>query len=301
MKILLTGATGFVGNALGRRLIREGHELVILSRDPLVAKEKLPYPAQILPWSNLNAQLMTSVGAVIHLAGESIAGSRWNERFKAKVLNSRVKTTRALVDALNDTKENSPHTFICASAVGFYGDRGDEMLLETSPDGSGFLAEVCRSWEAEASRAHGQRTVILRLGVVLGAQGGMLQKLIPIFRNRLGGTVGSGKQWMSWVHIDDLVELIVHCLKSSTTLQGPVNVASPNPVTNAEMTRTLGDLLGVNPFFKVPAFALKFVLGEMSSMVLNSQRISAQKAISSGFEPKYITFRQALEQILTES
>jgi uncharacterized protein (TIGR01777 family) len=236
--------------------------------------------------------------AVVHLAGESVVG-RWTAEKKKAIRDSRVLGTRHLVAALAQA-EVKPRVLVCASAVGFYGDRGDELLREESPSGQGFLPEVCREWE-DASRIAGDagiRTVNIRIGLVLSAKGGALAKLLTPFKLGLGGRIGSGQQWWSWIHVDDIVGGIHHAMRSES-LAGAVNLVAPNPVRNAEFTRVLASVLGRPAFFPVPEFALRMAFGKMAAgeLLLSSQRTEPGKLLAEGYEFRFRELRGALANL----
>jgi uncharacterized protein (TIGR01777 family) len=235
---------------------------------------------------------------VIHLAGESIVG-RWTPAKKAKIRDSRIAGTQNLAQALAQTKDK-PEVFICSSAIGYYGSRGDEVLKEESSSGTGFLPEVCREWEAatHAAAAAGIRTVQMRTGVVLSSKGGALPKMLLPFKLGLGGKVGDGRQWMSWIDVQDMVGAIHHILKNDL-LHGPVNMVAPKPVTNAEFTDTLAGVLSRPAVFPLPAFAVKLAFGEMGeTILLGSQRVEPTKLIMSGYPFRFRELRNSLEEIL---
>lgn len=289
MKIALTGATGFIGRHLLQKLSAEGHEVRTLGRRPV---EKLPF----FEWDSSREparEAFDGCGAVIHLAGENVA-QRWTPAAKKRLRESRVDGTRHIVAALSKAA-NKPTVLLNASAVGFYGSRGDELLTESSPRGSGFLADLTVEWEnvTGTGAPPGTRVVNLRFGVVLGADGGALPKMLTPFRLGVGGTLGSGKQWIPWIHIEDAIDLIVFSLHTGA-IQGPLNVVSPNPVTNAEFSKTLGHAIHRPSIMPVPAFALKLALGEMSDAVLGSTRAIPAAAQSAGFQFKYPDLTSAL-------
>jgi uncharacterized protein (TIGR01777 family) len=298
MKILVTGATGFIGRQALLHLRDQGHEIVVLTRDSATAPVRLPIACPVFSWPDTSqpppAEAFASVDAVVHLAGENIV-SRWTPSRKKKIIQSRIESTRQLVSFMQ--KLNSrPKVFVCASAIGFYGDRRDESLDESAEPGEGFLPDLCRQWEEAARQADecGIRVVSLRIGVVLGHDGGALQPMLPPFRMGLGGKVGSGKQWMSWVHVRDLAGLILHAIETNS-VQGPVNAVSPHPATNVVFTQTLAMVLNRPHMFAVPGFVLKILLGETSQVVLTSQRVVARKA--AGYEFVFPELQAALEDI----
>jgi len=296
MNVTLTGATGFVGSHLVAKLLAGGHQVHVLGRR---RSPKLPASVSFSEWNAASEPPPDSVAgadAVIHLAGEPVA-QRWTSQAKARIRDSRVEGTRLLVNALSG-QPRRPAVFVCASAIGIYGSRGDEALTETSAPGQGFLAQVVTDWEsvAQAAEPLSIRVVSVRFGIVLG-QGGALAKMLPAFRLGIGGRIGSGRQWMSWIHIADAVDLILLAL-SNSTLKGPVNTTSPQPVTNLEFTRVLAAALHRPAIFPVPEAALKLLFGEMASMLLGSQRVLPKAAEAAGFRFRYAELRPALEEIL---
>jgi uncharacterized protein (TIGR01777 family) len=297
MKIALTGATGFLGSRLTRKLLEDGHAVraLVRRRDDRVAAG-----VQIFEWSSTQGEpppeSLEDIDAVIHLAGEPVA-RRWTPELKRLIRASRVDGTRHLVNALS-TQVRRPRVLICASAVGIYGSRGDEILTEASAPSDDFLACVVVDWEksAELAEALGIRVVRLRLGVVLG-QGGALAKMLPPFRFGVGGRIGSGRQWMSWIHIEDVIRLIQFALENGT-VGGPVNATAPNPVTNAQFTRELAGALHRPALFPVPKFALKIMFGEMAQVIIASQRALPAAALKAGFRFHFTELKPALDQIL---
>jgi len=292
MNIALTGATGFIGRHLIPKLRDEGHQLRTLGRRPVDALPFFVWDASAEP----PRQAIEECGAVIHLAGETVA-QRWNPEAKHRMRQSRVDGARHLVSAMSKVSAKTA-VLLSASAVGIYGSRGDETLTETSSRGSGFLADLVEEWESatRAAEAFGVRVVNLRFGLVLGRDGGAFPKMAMPFRFGAGGQLGSGEAWMPWVHVEDVANLIVFALNHDL-LRGPVNVTSPNPVTNAEFTGTLAGVLHRPAFFTVPAFALKLVLGEMSEAVLASTRAIPAAAQATGFKFTYPELRPALANL----
>jgi uncharacterized protein (TIGR01777 family) len=293
-RILVSGASGPIGAALLPSLQARGCAVSRLVRGAATSADQIVWnPA--LP---LSADSVSGFDAVIHLAGESIVG-RWTEAKKRRILDSRSLGTGHLSEAVAKAGR-SPQVFISASAVGYYGNRGDEILREDSPSGEGFAAAICRQWEAatQTSTAAGIRTVQMRLGVVMSANGGALQKMLLPFRLGLGGCLGSGRQWWSWVSVDDVVGAIHHVLNNDS-LEGPVNTVAPVPVTNAEFTRALAGVLKRPAFVPMPAFAVRLVFGEMGEeLFLASERVEPAKLSASGYRFKHPELRGALEQIL---
>jgi uncharacterized protein len=297
MTIAITGASGFIGRRLMKALTSGNHTVRVLSRH---AGTNLPPGVQLYVWDALKGQppeeSLEGADAVVHLAGEPIA-QRWNDEVKQKIRESRATGTRNLVQALSTLRQR-PAVLVCGSAIGYYGSRGEEVLTESSAPGSGFMAEVCVAWEKEADLAEslGIRVVKVRTGVVLGANGGALAKMLPPFKAGIGGKMGHGDQWMSWIHLDDLVGLIQHAI--SGPVRGPVNGTAPNPVTNADFTKALGHGLGRPAIVPMPAFTLKLLFGEMSEVMLASQRVLPKAAEAASYTFRYPTLEPALENIL---
>ena len=293
-KVLVSGASGLIGSALLPALQSSGYEVTRLVRGAASGKSDIAWD----PSRPLAPESVSSFDAVVHLAGDSIVG-RWTDAKKQRVRESRVQGTRNLAEALAAAQQR-PQVFISASAIGYYGDRGEETLREESSSGRGFLPEVCREWEsaAEPATKAGIRTVQMRFGVVLSSSGGALQKMLPPFRMGVGGNIGSGRQWMSWVDIDDVIGAIQHALKTDT-LRGPVNVVGPNPVRNAEFTKTLASVLSRPAIFPMPAFAARLVFGQMADeLLLASQRIEPAKLLSTRYVFRNPELRSALDNIL---
>jgi hypothetical protein len=282
MKIAVTGGTGFIGTPLCRLLLQQGHEVAVATRRP---HEAPPAPGvRLVGWDGPAwRQTIGEAGAVVNLAGEPIAGRRWSPRQKARIRESRVGTTRAIVDAIAASPRR-PAVLVSGSAVGYYGARGDERLSEQDAGGTGFLADACREWEAEARRAEalGVRVVRVRTGIVLGPGGGALAKMVPPFRAYVGGPLGSGRQWMSWVHRDDVIGLIAWAL-ASPHVQGAVNATAPEPVTMRDFCATLGQALQRPSWAPVPGPVLRLVLGEMAGMLLTGQRVVPAAAQRAGY------------------
>jgi len=280
MKILMSGASGLVGSALVPALAADGHEVLRLVRRPAAA-------AGEVCWSpdegEIDRGALAGTEAAVHLAGEPIAG-RWTARKKERILKSRTASTRFLAETLA-ALEPPPRVWVTASAIGYYGDRGDEVLAEDAAPGTGFLPDVCVRWEqaAEAARARGVRHVPLRIGMVLSAGGGALARMLPPFRLGLGGPVGSGRQWVSWIAIDDLVGAVRHVL-GDEEISGPVNAVAPEPVTMAELARTLGRALRRPAVLPLPAFAVRLLFGEMGdALLLASARVEPRRLAASGY------------------
>jgi uncharacterized protein len=292
-KILVSGVSGPIGAALLPSLNAQGYKVARLVRGASGEDRILWNPAQ-----PLDPRSVSGFDAVIHLAGETVVG-RWTESKKAAIRDSRVLGTRNLAEGLAQAPER-PRVLISASAVGYYGDRGDEVLREESPAGRGFLSEVCRAWEAAAEPAarSGIRTAQIRVGMVLSPDGGALPRMVPPFRLGLGGKIGNGRQWMSWVHVQDIVGAIPHILKTDS-LQGPINMVSPNPVTNGEFTKTLAAVLSRPAIFPMPAFAARLAFGQMAEeLLLASQRVEPAKLLASGYTFQHPELTLALQEIL---
>ncbi len=296
MRALITGATGFVG----RRLMAQIAEPVVLSRDPQQARGKLDR-ATLHYWDPLSAappaDAFAGVDVVFHLAGEPVGEGRWSAAKKQRIRDSRVIGTRNLVKGMQALDER-PRVLVAASAIGYYGSRGDEVLDESSPPASDFLAEVCREWEAEARAAEqlGVRVVSTRFGIVLG-EGGALAKMLLPFKLGLGGRLGSGRQWMSWIHIDDVVGILLAAAESDQ-YRGPVNAVSPDPVTNREFTRVLAGVLHRPALFPVPALALRMAVGGFSEVLLGSQRVLPKVAQRAGYDFRYPSLADALRAVV---
>lgn len=299
MRILVTGATGFVGRAAVTHLIGRGATVVALSREPDRARRLVPSLSEVFPWSmgeGVPPEALSGVQGVVHLAGESVAG-RWTKAKMDAIHTTRSLGTRELVEAMS-RMVSKPRVFVCASAVGYYGDRSDDVLTEESEPGDDFLARVCRDWEAEAVAAEelGIRTVRLRTGIVLGPAGGALKTLLLPACLGLGGPLGSGRQWWSWIHIDDLVHLVAHALH--TDVSGALNATAPQPVRQREFARTLGRMLKRPAFLPAPALALKALLGGFSIELLGSKRVLPTRTRASGFEFQFPNLKDALTDLL---
>jgi uncharacterized protein len=298
MRIALTGASGFIGQRLIQRLTAQGCRLHVLGRSRPSAA---PAGIEFSPWEaeadEVPDEALRRTDAIVHLAGEPVA-QRWNSEIKDRIRNSRILGTRSLVQALAKHAD-PPHTFISASAIGYYGDRGSETLTEQSGPGTGFLSDICGEWEREALAAggFGLRVVLLRIGIVLGKEGGALKQMLPPFRLGVGGPIASGKQWMSWIHADDLVSAIVFSLMESKVF-GPVNATAPNPVQNAEFAKALGEALHRPAVLPTPAFVLRMMLGEAAAVVLASQRVMPVVLQDAGFSWAHPEIREALASVV---
>ena len=300
MNITITGASGFIGNKLVEELFQAGHSIHALGRKRSPA---LPPAVRFSEWRSTESEppseALAAADAIVYLAGESVA-QRWTPEVKQRIRSSRVDGTRNLVNAIAK-QSHRPQVFVCASAIGYYGSRGDELLTETSGPGADFLAEVVVGWEQAARQAEtlGIRVVPLRFGVVLGKDGGALAKMLAPFRFGVGGRLASGQQWMSWIHVDDVIGLIRFSLDHSAVRE-PMNATSPQPVTNAEFTRELAAVLHRPAIFPVPEFALNLLFGEMAEVILGSQRVLPKAAQSAGFQFQYPELRPALVRLLSK-
>ncbi len=297
MKILISGSTGLVGAALTPFLTAGGHQVTRLTRSEPAAGETA------IRWDPMGGALdvdkLEGFDAVVHLAGENIAAGRWNEERKQRIRDSRVKGTRLLAESLARLKTR-PKVLVCASAIGYYGERGDQIVNEDSAAGSGFLPEVCREWEAacEPARQAGIRVVNLRIGVVLSRHGGALAKMLTPFKLGVGGRVGGGRQYFSWIALDDLVGVIHHVLVNEG-LRGPVNAVAPRPVTNRELTKTLGRVLWRPTLLPMPAFAVRLLFGEMGNdLLLGSTRVEPARLLASGYAFRFGELEAALRHVL---
>ncbi|MBI4891069.1 MAG: TIGR01777 family protein [Acidobacteria bacterium] len=294
MRLVLTGATGFLGRRLAGELAQGGHETHLLSRNPRGQAGSSRWDPMAGP---PDPALFADCGAVVHLAGEPVA-QRWTSAAKERILASRVRGTLNLVEGLRRC-ETRPEVLVCASAVGYFGSRGDEVLTERSEPGTGFLAEVCRQWEAAADTALelGIRVVKVRFGVVLGGEGGALAKMLPAFRLGLGGPLADGRQWMSWIHAADAARLLVWSAEERSA-RGAVNAVSPHPIQNKDFTLALGRVLRRPAVIPMPGFALGLLFGEMSEVLTGSQRVLPEAAASGGFQFRHVEVEEALRALL---
>lgn len=301
MKLILTGGTGFIGGALRESLVQKGHEVVILTRQS--SKENQPtLRARYRYWNPPEAGAWESelegVEGVLNLAGEPIVGKRWTSEQKQKLLESRVGTTQAVVRAIQNAKRK-PFFLLNASAVGYYGPRGDETLNEEAAHGDDFLAHLCKAWEAHALRAQdfGVRVTLIRIGIVLEKGGGALGKMLTPFKLGLGGPLGTGRQGMSWIHREDLIGLI-HFLLEKKNARGVFNATAPNPVTMKEFSETLARALHRPAIFPVPEFVLRILLGESADVLLAGQKVLPKRALELGYAFRYPRLEEAFKAIL---
>ncbi len=297
MNVLISGSSGTIGSALHAYLKNQGHDTARLIRTPPSPNSNDVY------WNAdeqaIDCEKLEGFDAVIHLAGRNIAASRWTDKAKREIRDSRVHGTKLLSESLT-ALNYPPRVLLSASATGYYGDRGDERLTESSSQGTGFLAEVAKDWEeaTSAARDKGIRTINLRLGVVLDPKGGALQKMLLPFRLGLGGILGNGHQYWSWITTDDVLGIISYCMEAEN-LEGPVNCVSPEPVTNCEFTKTLADVLSRPAFLPAPAFALRLAMGEMAdALLLSSTRVYPERLVEGGYRFQYPELEDALRHVL---
>ncbi|MEH2078404.1 MAG: TIGR01777 family oxidoreductase [Nostoc sp.] len=305
MKVAITGATGFVGSLLVQRLHGKGHQIVVLTRNTAFAQKVFPSEAfanvEIVPYtpnaSGSWQSVIASCDGVVNLAGEPIGEGRWTPERKQEILNSRKLGTQKIVEAITNANPK-PTVLINASAIGYYGTSETASFDETSPSGNDFLAQVCQAWEAEARKVKdaGVRLVILRFGVILG-NGGALGKMIPPFKLFAGGPIGSGRQWFSWIHVDDVVNLIMQAL-TKPEIEGVYNATAPKPVRMADLSQTLGQVMNRPSWLPVPGFAIEALLGDGAIVVLEGQQVLPKRTVETGFEYKYPNLQSALTQIL---
>lgn len=299
--VLVTGGTGFIGSRVCAALHEQGDTVHVLSRSPERAETKVKSARAFYGWNpeteKLPPEATNGMVSVVHLAGETIAG-RWNEEKKRRIRDSRILSTQNLVSSLaaGDTK---PDVLVCASAIGYYGDSGDEHFTEVSPPGNDFLAKTCQEWETEAQKAIdlGIRVVTVRIGLVLGLGGGLLGQVLPPFKMGVGGILGNGRQWMSWIHVDDVVGIILHALENNE-IRGALNATAPTPVRNTEFTKTLGTVLRRPTLFPIPTFGLKLMMGEFADFIVLSQNVLPEKTEVSGYEFQHRTLESALRDLL---
>lgn len=300
MRVLISGVTGFIGGRMAEVFTTAGHEVWGLSRDPEAARKKVPQLTEAFAWNPVAQQppagSLAGVGAVVHLAGEPVNG-RWTEKKKQRIEDSRVIGTRNLVKAFESAKR--PPVLVSSSAIGYYGDRGDQELTEEARPGHDFLADLSKKWEAEAERAGqlGVRVVRVRTGIVLASGGGALQAMLPPFKMGVGGPMGSGKQWWSWIHRDDLVAIYRRAVEEDS-MTGPYNGTAPAPLRQKEFARVLGKVLHRPAFMPTPAFALKLLLGGFSAELLGSKKVLPAKLQQQGFEFAHPELEGALREAL---
>ncbi len=291
-RIAITGASGLIGTALVGHLKSEGHTVQRLVRRPVVAPDEIQWDPKT---GYVDIEALRGVDAVIHLAGVGVGDKRWSKKYRAEILNSRLLGTTAIARAVSEVK---PQVFISASAIGWYGESGNRAVVESDRVGDDFLAAVCREWEAAADLAQGVRTVKIRTGLVLDPTGGALGKMLPLFRLGLGGKLGNGKQWWSWITLHDVIRAISFLLENK--IEGPVNLTSPNPVTNQEFTSALARAMHRPALFPAPAIGLKIALGGFSSEILGSKKVMPQELTNAGFTWDYPHITNALTALIEE-
>ncbi len=300
MRVLLTGATGVIGRALARELVLAGHELAVLTRDPSRLPDRFPYPAQAFPWPEGGSppvEAFAGVAAVVHLAGEPLGEGRWTEEKKAKMRRSRVEGTRELLQRLHEARGRLAEdaVLVSASAIGFYGEQGQRVLTEEAARGDGFLPELCEDWERE-SAACTLRTVILRIGVVLTREGGAIPTMYPAFRAEIAGPLAGGRQWMSCIHLHDMVAILLAAI-SSPSWSGVYNAVAPEPATNAQFTRAFSGRIQVPAVLPVPALAVRVGFGEVAIEVLASHRVVPARLLAAGFVFKFADIEAIFEDL----
>jgi uncharacterized protein len=301
MKIAIAGATGFVGSPLVAELTSQGHDILILTRSPQKAKQHFP-TANIVGYEPLTSgewqQSISGCDAVINLVGEPIAEKRWTPSQKQEIMASRQITTQKIVEAINGAAVK-PKVLVNASAIGYYGTSETVKFDETSPPGDDYLAQVCQAWESAAQQVSSDtRLVILRLGIVLAPGGGVLGKMLPVFQTFMGGAIGSGHQWVSWIHRNDLIKLIITAIEQDT-MQGIYNATAPNAVTMQQLAQDLGEVISRPSWLPVPAFVLETLLGEGAKIVLEGQQVLPQHTIAAGFTFQYPELKSALKSLLS--
>ena len=302
MKIVIAGGSGFIGRPLSESLVQDGHQVTVLSRDPSAARTRLSPSVTIIGWDSRTRgpweHAVEGADAVVNLAGEPVADARWTPERKQVLRNSRIGTTRLLVQTIMDLPHRPP-TLINASAIGYYGPRDPTPVDEHNPAGSGFLADLCVAWEKEAMQAEGfgLRVVRLRIGMVLGNDGGALPRMVPPFRFFVGGPVSPGHQWVSWIHRHDLIRLIDWAL-TDPKVTGPVNGVAPGAVTMQDFCRMLGRVMGRPSWLPVPEFVLRLALGELSTLLTTGQRVEPTAALRGGFVFRFPALEPALQEIL---
>lgn len=301
-KIIITGATGLIGNKLVKKLVKRNDQVVVFSRNAQKAKSIVPNATDYVDWNYNKPETwknyLENSDAVIHLAGVNLFAKRWSEEFKYEILESRQKSTKNLVDTIKSCN-NKPEVFISASGVGYYGNSGDNMLNEDSAVGKDFLADVCKVWESESKQVESfsVRSVQVRTGLVLSTEDGALKQMLPAFRFFVGGPFGNGKQWASWIHIDDIVGIYLHAIDKKN-LNGAVNASAPSPVKMNEFAKTLGKVMNRPSLVPVPEFVLKLVVGEAAEVITASQRIDVNKILKNGYNFKFEILEKALRNLL---
>lgn len=302
-KIVITGGTGLIGGILFRMFSQRGDQVFLYSRNPDEARSKIPGAAGYFKWRGNTADYtseLEGMDAVIHLAGANVAGQKWNELYKKEIFDSRIGSTRTLVEAMKKLK-NKPEVFVCSSAVGYYGDAGEKELTEEAKPADTFLADVCFQWEKEAEKAEeaGVRSVQIRTGVVLSPKDGALKKLLLPFKLFAGGPLGSGKQWFPWIHADDIAAMYIYAIDTAS-MRGVYNGAAPQPLRMNEFAKALGKVMHRPSLFPVPIFILKLILGEGAGVTTASQKVIPRAMINAGFKFTFPEIHAALKDLLKE-
>ena len=301
-KILITGGTGSIGSKLVKKLVRRGDKVSLFTRDIRKAKKLVPDATEYIEWDYSYPEkwkyFLEHKDVIIHLAGLNLGSKRWNQEFKKKAYNSRIISTRNLIEAVKSV-EQKPEAFICSSAVGYYGDRGEEILTEDSEPADDFLAKLCIDWEKEAAEVEkfGVRRVSIRTGLVLDKNEGLLKKFYLPFKMFIGGPLGNGNQWFPWLHIDDIVGIYIHAIDNEN-ISGALNAASPGIVRMKEFTKQFGKALNRPSLFPVPEFMLKIVAGELGEHATDSQNVSVEKLLKSGYKFKFDNLESTLKDLL---
>jgi uncharacterized protein (TIGR01777 family) len=303
-KIIITGATGLIGKKLYKALSRRGDEVTIFTRSMVKGVKKIPGADELIEWDysqkNHWQKHVSGKDVIIHLSGANLFGKRWTQEYKELIVESRRLSTKNLVDAMENA-ERKPSLFICASAVGYYGDRGNETITENSSPGNDYLAEVCKVWEYEAAKAeeYGIRRISVRTGIVLSKEEGALKQMLLPYKFFAGGPLGNGKQWFPWIHIDDIINSYLYCIDNEN-ISGSINAAAPHPVTMNEFAKTLGKVIKRPSLFHVPNFALKIAVGESASAITASMKVIPEKLQNSGFTFSYPEPETALRSLLNK-
>jgi len=294
---VLTGATGLIGRALGPELVKRGHTVRALVRDPKRAKERLNFPCEIFAWSGWEvppSQAMKGASALIHLAGENVVTERWTDKRKSELRKSRIQTAAALSRGVKDNLE----VFLTASGIGYYGDCADEVLTETANAGSDFLAQLCAEWEAASEKIHAERHLAMRFGAVLAKDEGFLATVVPMFKRFGASRLGNGQAYLAWIHVDDAVQILANAIENQN-FRGVYNVCAPEPLKNEDMTEILRQKIGAWKGPPAPAFALKLLYGELSGTLLGSQRAKPKRLLEEGYKFAYPDFKSALDRIFS--
>lgn len=301
-KVIVTGASGLIGSLLCKELINRGDAITIFTKSPDMTRIKIPGAVDYVDWNYRKPKDWQSIidgkSAIIHLAGANISGKRWTKKHKKEIFDSRIISTQNLIKAIENSTLK-PECLIISSAVGYYGNAGDEILTETSPSGTDFLAEVCRDWEKESEIVDslGIRRVNVRTGIVLSTEGGALKKMVLPFKLFIGGSLGNGKQWFPWIHIDDIIRIYIDAL-DNISIKGPINASAPGIVSMKEFSKILGNTINRPSIFSVPKIILRLVIGKVTESILASQRVVPKALLDSGFKFKFENIQEALRDLL---